>query len=93
MNIPVEPFILSFKLAAWTTLLMLPIGFLLARLLAWGRFRGRAWLEAAVALPLVLPPTVLGYYLLVALSPQSAVGAFLRTFLGKHSRLASPVWW
>ena len=90
MNIPVEPFILSFKLAAWTTLLMLPIGFLLARLLAWGRFRGRAWLEAAVALPLVLPPTVLGYYLLVALSPQSAVGAFFADIFGQALAFSFP---
>ena len=90
MNIPVEPFILSFKLAAWTTLLMLPIGFLLARMLAWGRFRGRAWLEAAVALPLVLPPTVLGYYLLVALSPQSAVGAFFADIFGQALAFSFP---
>ena len=90
MNIPVEPFILSFKLAVWTTLLMLPIGFLLARLLAWGRFRGRAWLEAAVALPLVLPPTVLGYYLLVALSPQSAVGAFFADIFGQALAFSFP---
>ena len=90
MNIPVEPFILSFKLAAWTTLLMLPIGFLLARLLAWGRFRGRAWLEAAVALPLVLPPTVLGYYLLVALSSQSAVGAFFADIFGQALAFSFP---
>ena len=90
MNILVEPFILSFKLAAWTTLLMLPIGFLLARLLAWGRFRGRAWLEAAVALPLVLLPAVLGYYLLVALSPQSAVGAFFADIFGQALAFSFP---
>ena len=90
MNIPVEPFILSFKLAAWTTALMLPIGFVLARLLAWGRFRGRAWLEAAIALPLVLPPTVLGYYLLVALSPQSAMGSVLADIFGQTLAFSFP---
>ena len=90
MNIPIEPFILSFKLAAWTTALMLPIGFVLARLLAWGRFRGRAWLEAAIALPLVLPPTVLGYYLLVALSPQSAMGSFLADIFGQTLAFSFP---
>jgi len=90
VNIPIEPFILSFKLAAWTTALMLPIGFVLARLLAWGRFRGRAWLEAAIALPLVLPPTVLGYYLLVALSPQSAMGSFLADIFGQTLAFSFP---
>ena len=90
MNIPIEPFILSFKLAAWTTALMLPIGFVLARLLAWGRFRGRAWLEAAIALPLVLPPTVLGYYLLVALSPQSAMGSVLADIFGQTLAFSFP---
>ena len=90
MNIPVEPLILSFKLAAWTTALMLPIGFVLARLLAWGRFRGRAWLEAAIALPLVLPPTVLGYYLLVALSPQSAMGSVLADIFGQTLAFSFP---
>ena len=69
---------------------MLPIGFVLARLLAWGRFRGRAWLEAAIALPLVLPPTVLGYYLLVALSPQSAMGSFLADIFGQTLAFSFP---
>ena len=57
---------LSLKLAAWTALLLVPLGMLIARQLAWRRFGARAWVEALVALPLVLPPTVLGYYLLSA---------------------------
>jgi molybdate transport system permease protein len=65
---------LSLRLAVWTCLLLLPPSLWLARLLAWGRFRGRALVEALVALPLVLPPTVLGFYLLVALGGASPLG-------------------
>ena len=76
------PFILSLKLAFWTCVLILPVAIVSGRLLAWGRFRGKALWEAAVMLPLVLPPTVLGYYLLVTLSPNSAVGAFAAKLFG-----------
>ncbi len=55
---------LSLRLAACTALVLLPVGIATARLLAWSRFRGRGLLEAALTVPLVLPPTVLGYYLL-----------------------------
>jgi len=72
-----SPFWLSLKLAFWTTILLLPIGLLVGRLLAYSTFKGRAWLEAIVYLPLVLPPTVLGYYLLVVLSPNNVVGKTL----------------
>ncbi len=65
---------LSLKLAAWTTLLLLPLAVLLARPLAWSRFAGKGLLEALVALPLVLPPTVLGFYLLYALGGNSWLG-------------------
>ena len=66
---------LSLRLAAWTVAVLLPIGILLSRELAWRRFPGRRLLEAALALPLVLPPTVLGYYLLSAFAAQSPLGA------------------
>ncbi|MCL4137780.1 UNVERIFIED_CONTAM: hypothetical protein GTU68_046033 [Idotea baltica] len=72
-----SPFLLSLKLAFWTTVLLLPIGLLIGRVLAYNKFKGRAWVEALVYLPLVLPPTVLGYYLLVALSPNHLVGITL----------------
>lgn len=65
---------LSLRLAVWTCALLLPLGLWLARLLAWGRFRGRVLVEALVALPLVLPPTVLGFYLLVAFGGSSPLG-------------------
>ncbi len=65
---------LSLKLAAWTVALLLPAALLIARALAWRHFPGRRLLEAALALPLVLPPTVLGFYLLSAFGTQSALG-------------------
>lgn len=72
-----SPFWLSLKLAFWTTLILIPIGLLIGRVLAYKKFRGRVWLEAFVYLPLVLPPTVLGYYLLVVLSPNNIFGKTL----------------
>lgn len=66
--------VLSLELAAATALVLLPLAVVLARELAWRRFAGKAVVEAAVALPLVLPPTVLGYYLLVAFAPASPLG-------------------
>jgi molybdate transport system permease protein len=69
-----QALILSVELAAATLLVLLPLGLWLGRWLAWSRFAGKAWIEALVVLPLVLPPTVLGYYLLVALGGASPVG-------------------
>ena len=65
---------LSLKLASASTLLLLPLGLALAYPLAFGRFRGKALLEACTTLPLILPPTVLGFYLIVALGPRSPLG-------------------
>jgi len=76
-------FTLSLKLAFWTCVLLLPLAILLARLLAWGRFRGKSLIEALVMLPLVLPPTVLGFYFLVGFSPQSDLGAVLAAIFGE----------
>jgi molybdate transport system permease protein len=65
---------LSLQLGALTTLFLLPVGIVVGRWLAVTPMRGRSLLEAALALPLVLPPTVVGFYLLVAFSPESALG-------------------
>ena len=65
---------LSLKLATASTLLLVPLGLALAYPLAFGRFRGKSLLEACTTLPLILPPTVLGFYLLVALGPRSPLG-------------------
>ena len=74
---------LSLKLAAGTTLLLLPLGILLGRPLAWSRFTGKALVEALVALPLVLPPTVLGFYLLLAMGGNSTLGHFWHGLTGR----------
>jgi molybdate transport system permease protein len=72
---------LSVELAAVTLLVLLPMGLALARWLARTGLRGKAWIEALVVLPLVLPPTVLGYYLLVTFGAGSPLGAWvLETF-------------
>ncbi|MDO9074835.1 MAG: molybdate ABC transporter permease subunit [Rubrivivax sp.] len=68
---------LSLELAAATLLVLLPAGLALGRWLAYSRFAGKAAVEALVVLPLVLPPTVLGYYLLVSLGGASPVGRWM----------------
>jgi molybdate transport system permease protein len=73
----------SLALAGWTGACLLPIGIVLGRWLAWGSFRAKSLVEAALMLPLVLPPTVLGYYLLVGLSPNSLLGGVLASLLGQ----------
>jgi molybdate transport system permease protein len=73
---------LSLLLALVTSLLLLPIGAFAARFLARTRIRGRSLIEAALALPLVLPPTVLGYYLLVGMGAGSPLGAFYERITG-----------
>ncbi len=67
----------TLRLAAVTTLILLLLGTPLAWWLARSRWRWRFLLEAVVALPLVLPPTVLGFYLLIALAPGGAIGGLL----------------
>ena len=67
-------FRLSVELGLWTLALLLPLSVWLGRVLATRRFPGRGFVEAAVALPLVLPPTVLGFYLLSAFGAGSPLG-------------------
>ena len=74
---------LSVRLALWTCVLLIPSAVLLARWLAWSPSRARPIVEAALLLPLVLPPTVLGYYLLVGLAPTSLVGQIIGAIAGK----------
>jgi len=75
-------FALSMQLALSTLAVLLPLGLLAGRWLARTPFKGRTWLEAAILLPLVLPPTVMGYYLLVALGGASPVGQWLQNSFG-----------
>ncbi|SHE22827.1 molybdate ABC transporter permease subunit [methanotrophic endosymbiont of Bathymodiolus puteoserpentis (Logatchev)] len=73
---------LSVKLSFVTLLFLLPIGILLGRWLAYRQFWGKSLLQTLLALPLVLPPTVLGYYLLVAFSPNQGLGLWLVNTFG-----------
>lgn len=73
---------LSLQLAAVTLALLMPAGLWLGRWLARTRTRAKAWIEALVVLPLVLPPTVLGYYLLVSLGGGSPIGRWVADTLG-----------
>jgi molybdate transport system permease protein len=69
------PVWLTFQVAGTTVVVLLLIGTPIAWWLAFTRSRARVPIEAVVALPLVLPPTVLGFYLLILLGPRSPVGA------------------
>ena len=73
---------LSLALAAWTLAILLPLSVLAGRWLANTRSLARPWLEALTALPLVLPPTVVGYYLLVAFGARSPLGGAIADLLG-----------
>ena len=76
------PFILSFKLAALTTVILFVIALPFAWWLSQTEAKSKPVLEALTALPIVLPPSVLGFYLLVALSPNSAIGGFFEQLFG-----------
>jgi molybdate transport system permease protein len=72
-----EPFILTFKLAAVTTTLLFAVSVPLAYWLTYSRWKIKFVIEILVSLPLILPPSVLGFYLLLAFSPQNVFGKFL----------------
>lgn len=69
--------VLTFKLAAITTAILLVIAIPLASFLVFSKIRFKSILETIVSMPLVLPPSVLGFYLLLAFSPVSTIGSFL----------------
>lgn len=77
-----QPLLLTFKLALVTTLLLLVISIPLAYWLAYTKSKIKPILETLVSMPLVLPPTVLGFYLLIAFSPANAFGNWLNEHLG-----------
>src|SRR4051812_34310053 len=81
-NIDWFPLLLSFRVALIATALALIVGVALGWVLARRRFIGREILDAVVTLPLVLPPTVLGYYLLVLLGLNSPVGRAIKAATG-----------
>ena len=77
------PLLLSLRVAGLATLLAAVLGIAGAYLLAKGRFPGRGLLEAVASLPIVLPPTVLGYYLLVTLGARSPLGRAWEDLFGQ----------
>lgn len=83
MHIDWFPLWLSLRVAGLATLLSLIIGLWLAYILANREFRGKEVLDAAVTLPFVLPPTVLGYYLLVLLGRASPLGRLYESIVGQ----------
>ena len=81
-NIEFEPFLLSFKLAGITTLILFFISLPIAWYLSQTKSRFKPILEAITALPIVLPPSVLGFYILWSLSFKSPIGAFFQEYFG-----------
>lgn len=75
--------LLSVKLALVTLVVLLPLAVAAARWLAVTPFKGKPWVEGLLALPLVLPPTVLGYYLLVAMGGHSPLGRWFEDAAGQ----------
>ncbi|MFN2334823.1 MAG: molybdate ABC transporter permease subunit [Wenzhouxiangellaceae bacterium] len=88
MTFPISPdditaLVITLKLAGLTTLILLLIGTPVAWWLARSRWRFKFLVEALVALPLVLPPTVLGFYLLVSLGPHGPIGGLMEALGGR----------
>jgi len=84
--IDLQPLWLTLKLALLSSAILLVIAIPLAYWLAYSRFRWKAIPQALISLPLVLPPTVLGFYLLLAFSPENAFGHFMDRYF--NTRLA-----
>ncbi len=76
------PLFLTLKVAGWATLLATLLGLAVAFALARLRFPGRELLDAMMTLPMVMPPTVLGYYLLVLIGRRGVIGEWLYDTLG-----------
>lgn len=77
-----SPLFLTFRLAMITTVLLLVVSLPLAYWLAYSKNRLKPIIETLVSMPLVLPPTVLGFYLLIAFSPNNAFGEWLEDTIG-----------
>ncbi len=81
-NIDFQPFLLSFKLAALTTIILFCLSLPLSWYLSQSKSRFKPLLEALTALPLVLPPSVIGFYILFSLSSNSFIGSFFQEYFG-----------
>lgn len=78
-----QAFHLSLLLGLYACLILIPLSIIVARSIAWRRFAGRNMLQAVLALPLILPPTVLGFYLLIAMGGQSPLGQTYEQLFGR----------
>lgn len=76
----IDTLLLTAKLATATTGILFLLGLPVAYILAYTRYRIKVIFEALICMPMVLPPTVLGYYLLVAFSPQNGFGRFIEQY-------------
>jgi molybdate transport system permease protein len=77
-----NPLVLTFKLAVVTTVILLFISIPIAYWLAYSKWKVKPVVEALVSMPLVLPPTVIGFYMLMAFSPSNAFGSWLEDWIG-----------
>ncbi len=84
------PISLTLKLASITTVLLLIISIPLGKWLAFSKSRIKPFMETLVSMPLVLPPTVLGFYLLLAFSPDSQLGQILEQWFGLRLAFSFP---
>lgn len=82
MALDFEPFLLSFKLAAITTFILFIVAMPISWWLSQTQCRCKPFVEAVTSLPIVLPPSVLGFYILFALSQNSPIGAFFEETFG-----------
>jgi molybdate transport system permease protein len=82
-NVDLLPFYVSLKLATVTTGVLVVLAAPVAYAMAYSRFRGKALLEALVTLPMVLPPTVLGYFLIIFMGPKGMVGQVWESVFGE----------
>ncbi len=80
MSIDYQPLILTFKLAFITTLILLLISIPISYWLNYSKFRFKIVIESIISMPLVLPPSVIGFYFLVAFAPQSTLGQLIEKF-------------
>jgi len=77
-----SPLLITFKLAFVTTCILLIISIPISYWLAYSKWKIKPVVEALVSMPLVLPPTVIGFYMLVAFSPSNSFGSWLEEWLG-----------
>lgn len=77
-----SPFLVTFKLAILTTSLLLLVAIPISYFLAFSKWKGKIILESLLMMPMILPPTVLGFYYISFLGPESAVGSFFEKTFG-----------